>query len=179
MAASGGSALVNEEKSGWELPSGREAPGRLRGNCVGHCVEIDAPPELVWDFIVDFEGWQAWNPLYVSTRGKAEPGRKLHFSVRLDGLRPQKGVAQVTAVRPNEFLEYGMSSFGGLLKVQRFVEVAELSPTRCTVTNGEIMGGPIGALISRAAGDKVGNGLQGMNEALKAVAERKSKGRPR
>lgn len=169
---------MKEEKSGWDIPSGPQAPGRIKGGCVGHRVEIDAPPELVWDFIADFEGWQSWNPLYVETHGKAEPGQKLHFTVRLEGLKPQKGGAKVTALRPNELLEYEISSFGGLLKTQRFVEVEELSPTRCAVTNGEIMGGPLGGLVARAIGGKVGKGLQGMNEAMKRVAERKWHGRP-
>lgn len=170
---------MNEAKPGWELPSGQQAPGRLKGNCVGHRVEIDAPPELVWDFIADFDGWASWNPLYVATHGKAELGQKLRFTVRLEGLKPQKGAAKVTALHPNELLEYAMTSFGGLLKTQRFIEVEELSPTRCAVTNGEIMGGPLGALVSRAIGGKVGKGLQGMNEAMKRVAERKWNGRPR
>lgn len=168
---------MNEAKVGWELPSGREAPGRIKGNCVGHRIEVDAPPELVWDFIADFEGWQGWNPLYVSTRGKAEPGQKLHFTVVLEGLKPQKAAAKVTALRTNELFEYGMSSFGGLLRTQRFIEVEELTPTRCAVINGEIMGGPLGPLVSRAVGAKVGKGLQAMNEAMKAVAERKWNGR--
>lgn len=163
----------------WDLPSDPDEPGRIRGRCVGHRIEIDAPPELVWDFIVDFEGWDSWNPLYIATSGWADPGQMLRFTVSLDGLKPQKGKARVKTVRANELFEYGISSFGGLLKVHRFIEVEEVSPTRCAVVNGEIMGGPLGALLSRSLGDKVGKGLQGMNKALRKVAERKWNGRPR
>lgn len=159
--------------AGWELAPRPGASHRIRGRCVGHRIEIDAPSGLVWGLVADFEGWGAWNPLYTWTRGKAEPGRNLHFTVNLEGLKPQKGAAEVRAVRPNELFEYAISSLGGLLRTLRFVEVEEISPTRCAVINGEIMGGLLGAPISRALGDKVGKGLEGMNRSLRDIAERK------
>lgn len=164
--------------SSYEMPEGAGAPGRIKGRCVGHRIEIGAPPELVWDFIADFEGWQGWNPLYTHTRGRAEPGGTVRFAVKLEGMKPQKSAAQVLTVNTNELLEYSMTSFAGMLKVFRFVEVEELSPTRCAVVNGEIMGGPLGAVFSRALGEKIGQGLEGMNRALRMIAERKWSGRP-
>ncbi|MDE8650245.1 SRPBCC domain-containing protein [Novosphingobium album (ex Liu et al. 2023)] len=154
------------------------APGRIKGRCVGHRVTIEAPPELVWDFIADFEGWGSWNPLYTQTAGAAEPGATIRFTVAVPGLKPHKGSAEVYAVRQNELLEYGVSSLGGMLKALRFVELDEISPTRCAVANAEIMGGPVGLLLSRTVGERVRQGLEAMNLALKAVAERKWRGRP-
>ena len=71
-----------------------------------------------------------------------------------------------------------MSSFGGLVKAFRFVEIEEISPTRCIVTNGEIMGGAMGGVIAKVMGRKIGKGLAGMNDALKRMAELKWSGRP-
>jgi hypothetical protein len=85
---------------------------------------------------------------------------------------------KIVKVRQNELLEYTLSNLAGLLKVFRYVEVEELSPTRCRVVNGEIMGGPLGGLVSRRLGEGVAQALKGMNEALKQVAERKWRGRP-
>ncbi|KHK89981.1 hypothetical protein LK12_19010 [Novosphingobium malaysiense] len=132
----------------------------------------------MWDFVADFEGWSVWNPLYVETSGHAEPGSQIRFAVKLDGMKPQKGSARIVTVRPNDLLEYALSSFGGLVKAFRFVEIEEVSPTRCAVSNGEIMGGALGALIARAMGRKVGKGLEGMNRALKREAEMKWSGQP-
>ncbi|HUD27715.1 MAG TPA: SRPBCC domain-containing protein [Novosphingobium sp.] len=151
--------------------------GRIRGTCVGHRIEIAAPPELVWDFVADFEGWQGWNPLYVESRGRAEPGGTIRFKVALEGMKAQASAAKVLVVEANERLEYTISGLGGLLKTYRFIEIDELSPTACAVTNGEIMGGPLGGIVSRALAEKVGKGLHGMNEALRRVAERKWQGR--
>jgi len=163
----------------WAMPEGCDPPGRLQGICVGHRIEIDAPPELVWDFIADFQGWDAWNPLYIRTRGRAIEGEKLNFTVSLEGMKPRAGSAQVTCVRPGELLEYQVSTMAGLVKAQRFVAVEELSPTRCAVANGEIMAGPVGKLIARSVGSKVGKGLEGMNRALRQIAERKWSAQPR
>lgn len=168
---------MSREPSPYALPGCEDVAGRPRGPCLGHRIEISAPPELVWDFIADFEGWQGWNPLYVESRGRAEPGGTVRFKVRLEGMKPQESTARILVVETNERLEYAMSGLGGLLKTHRFVEIEELSPTACAVTNGEIMGGPLGGLVSRALGDKVGKGLTAMNEALRQVAERKWRAR--
>ena len=141
-------------------------------------IEIDAPPELVWDFVADFEGWGAWNPLYVRTSGRAEPGERIHFAVQLEGLKPSKGSATVVTVNPSGVLEYEMINLGGLLKVRRHIAVEEISPTRCTVINSEVMSGPLSALVYRAVGRKVAKGFEAMNEALRQMAERKWAGRP-
>lgn len=146
-------------------------------HCSERRIEIDAPPELVWDFIADFEGWAEWNPLYVQTSGRAEPGERIRFAVKLEGLKPSKGSATIVTVNPPELLEYAMSNLGGLIKVRRYVAVEEVSPTRCIVVNGESMSGPAGALVYRAVGGKVAKGLEAMNEALRQMAERKWAGR--
>lgn len=165
-------------ETAWAFAGPCDDPGRIKGRCVGHGITIEAPPELVWDFVADFAGWSSWNPLYRDTEGRAEEGETVRFAVQLAGMKPQKAKAQVTAVRQHELLEYGMSNLGGLIKAFRYVEIEELSPTRCRVVNGEIMGGPLGLLVARAVGAKVAAGLKDMNEALKAVSERKWRGRP-
>ncbi|WP_156842922.1 SRPBCC domain-containing protein [Novosphingobium aquimarinum] len=155
-----------------------EGAVRPQGVCLVHEIEIAAPPELVWDFIADFEGWDAWNPLYVRTAGKAEIGQTLRFTAAVPGLKPRKAQAQVYAVIQDRLLEYGLSNLVGLLKAFRFVEIDEITPTRCRVSNGEIMAGPVGRLLARGVGEKVRQGLEAMNLALKQVAERKWLSRP-
>lgn len=169
---------MRERQSDYMMPEGTTTAGRMGGPCLGHRIEIEAPPELVWDFIADFEGWDGWNPLYIETAGRAEPGSRISFVVKLEGLKPRKGAARIVTVRPNELLEYAIASFGGLLKIFRFIEIEEISPTRCAVTNGEIMSGPMGPILRRAIGSKAGIGLEAMNHALRKVAELKWSGRP-
>lgn len=132
--------------------------------------------EAVWEIIGDFDGWSSWNPLYVETSGTLRVGEMIRFAVALDGMKPQKGSATVTAVEPAKLLEYQTRAFGGLVRATRYVEVRQLGPGQCTVANGEHMGGPIGPLVYWMLGEKVRKGLQDMNHALKQLAE--SGGRP-
>lgn len=149
-------------------------PDRPSRNCAEHCIGINAPADKVWQLVSDFDGWERWNPLYVQTSGEVKVGETVHFTVSLEGMKPQKGSATVTAVNAPELLEYRTSAFGGLVKATRYIEIRTLGADRCTVLNGEHMGGLLGPLIYLAVGEKVRLGMKGMNEALKALAENKS-----
>jgi hypothetical protein len=160
----------------WQFAGTCDEPGRIRGRCVGHCITIEAPPELVWSFVADFTGWSRWSRLYAQTYGRVETGGTLHFTAHFAGLKPRKGAAQVCKVAEYDSLEFAEACFAGLLRSQRYVEIEELSPLRCRVINGEIVGGLLGPLVPRAIGAKIAAGLQDMNEALKEVSERKWRG---
>ena len=147
------------------------APPLPAGNAVGSRIEIAAPAAKVWHDVIDLDGWGAWNPLYTQASGKAELGETIAFTVVVPGMKPQKGKARIVAVRPNAWLHYEIVSLGGLIRAYRHIDLIELGPDRCAVTNGEIMSGLIGRLLGRLIGGKVAQGLQAMNEALKRRAE--------
>ncbi len=146
-------------------------PGRPKGRSFGGYVEIDAPADFVWSIAGDWQGWSAWNPLYTSTSGEPRVGNEIEFTVALPGMKPSRGKATVFTYRPDGVLEYGLTNMAGLLRAFRFVEIEVLGPARCGVANGEIMSGPLGALVGMAAGPKVGEGLRAMNAKLKEIAE--------
>lgn len=162
-----------EAADSWEFSGTCDDPARLRGRCIGHRITIDAPPELVWDFVSDFQGWSSWSPLYSETAGTVEEGETLRFGVHLARTKPRKAKAVVRKVEPNELLEYAVSSMGGLVKLYRTIGIEELSPVRCRVANSQIVGGLLGARVFRGVGAKSGDRLKMMNQALKRVAERK------
>lgn len=168
--------LLTAADDAWLFAGACDGPGRIPGRCFGHRITVEAPPELVWRFVADFAAWASWNPLSRNTMGEAEEGAVVAFTVRLAGHKPRRGKALIHKVDDHERLEFRMSRFAGLLKIHRFVEVEELSPVRCRVANGEIIGGPLGPLVARSTRGKVADGLWGMNEALKDVAERRWRG---
>lgn len=150
------------------------APGGTRRNCAEDTIEIAASDAAVWELLSDFDGWEKWNPLYVETGGSLRVGETIAFTVALEGMKPRKGSATVLTVQPNTLLQYGTGAFAGLVRATRYIEIRPSGPERCTVVNGEHMGGLLGPLLYKLVGEKVRIGLKGMNEALRTLAESRS-----
>jgi len=143
----------------------------LGRSCVLSAVEVSADAEKIWAEIDQFDQWDTWNPLYVESTGTLGEGNTLQFSVAIPGMSPQQGKAVVAELQPGEFVRYEIKTMGGLVKGTRFIEVQQLSPGRCLVANGEIMGGALGPILCRFMGERVRQGLENMNVALKARLE--------
>lgn len=45
-------------------------------------IDIDAPPDRVWDVLADFASYAEWNPFIVRADGTAEPGNRLHLRMQ-------------------------------------------------------------------------------------------------
>ena len=147
--------------------------GRPKGRCAGGYIEIEAPADIVWSIAGDWQGWGEWNPLYTRTAREPREGEEIEFTVTVPGMKPMDAKAEVYTYRPNKLFEYGVSNLAGMLRAFRFIDIEELGPERCGVANGEIMSGPIGAIVARIAGPKVTVGLKAMNEKMKDLAEAK------
>jgi hypothetical protein len=146
---------------------------RPRGSTVEHSIAIAVPAEFIWGMLEDVGSWSSWNPIYRRASGSIATGDTLRMNVALPGMKPQDVSATVSRAIPNAQLHYGSPALGGLIRANRFVEIAPSGPRSCTVTNGEAMGGLLGRLLARSVGPKVRDGLQQMNEGLKQAAEAK------
>jgi hypothetical protein len=150
-----------------------------RGVRVEHRIGVQAPAEVIWELIHDIANWTRWNPLYAEASGTIHIGEKLDLAVVLPGMKPQKAQATVLEWVPNEQLHYETAGLGGLVRGTRYVEIEQLAPHSCIVSNGEIMGGLLGPTVARALGAKVYRAIRGMNEALKEQAETRWRERAR
>ena len=140
-------------------------------NCPLSAVEINADAETIWAELEQFDQWEGWNPLYVESSGVLSEGNTLQFAVQLPDMSPQRGSAEVVKVQPREFIRYEIRSMGGLIRGVRFIEIQQLAPNCCLLANGEIMGGLLGPVLCKFMGERVRQGLESMNLALKARLE--------
>ena len=70
-------------------------------------IEIDAPPERVFDILVDLEAYPDWNPFTPRVESSLEIGAPVHLHVRLRGQKLSHRVEYVSAnVRPASFDTY-------------------------------------------------------------------------
>lgn len=166
------SSMFGRMPVGGPKPKGRApAPAGPKGVRIEHRIGVQAPAEVVWELVHDVAGWGAWNPLYPEASGEVRIGETLSLTVALPGMKPDLMRAVVLDWVPNEQLHFRSSSLGGLVRETRFIEIEQLAPESCIVSNGEIIGGLLGSSIARQAGGRIHKGLRLMNEALKARAE--------
>ena len=135
-------------------------------------IDIDAPPEQVWQHLTDFDAYPDWNPFVRSLEGSPEDGTRLRVEMRLPG-KDKSSVFKpsVTAADPNHCLEWlGSMGIKGLFDGRhRF----DLSPSdggtllEQSETFAGILARPILALI----GSKTEEGFNAMNQALKERVE--------
>ncbi|KIG16468.1 hypothetical protein DB30_04381 [Enhygromyxa salina] len=139
--------------------------------------EIDAPPELVWATLVEFQAYAQWNPWLVEAEqlGPLEPGAGVNAKVRLgdEPLRTAKHrVVRVEAPAVLCWRDAGWQV--GLVQAQRcrFLEARADGGTSLRVTL--TLGGAARGMAVRKYGAAMSEGLASETAALAAEAERRA-----
>lgn len=158
-------------------PKGAPAPKGPSGVRIEDRIGIQAPAETIWDLIYNLRGWKTWNPLYPDAAGEIRIGQALDLTLALPGQPPRQIQPVVLEWVPNEQLHWRLSMMGGLVKTVRYLEIEEVAPGSCIVSNGEIIGGLMGPPGARRMGRSIRQGFRAMNEALKRAAEAEWRGR--
>lgn len=134
-------------------------------------IEIEAPPEVVWDILTDLAGYEDWNPFVVSSAGTAEVGERL--TNRLD---PPDGKAmtfrpKVTVVEPGRSFEWlGRLGVAGVFDGRHRFDL-EASTTGTRFVQSEALSGLLVRPLRRSLDDRTVRGFEAMNVALKERAE--------
>jgi uncharacterized protein YndB with AHSA1/START domain len=85
------------------LPSDGEIPEfLLLTRILDTYVDIDAPPQRVWEVLLDFPAWKQWNQFIPSVNGTLQVGRHLSIKVVPPGRKPMEFRPKVFVVRPFE-----------------------------------------------------------------------------
>jgi hypothetical protein len=151
--------------------TGAPPPKAPKGVPIEHRIGIQAPAEVIWELVHDLASWEAWNPTYTKASGDIRIGSTLEMTLQLPGQAAQQIRPVVLEWVPNEQLHWRLSLMGGLVKTLRYIEIEELAPGSCIVSNGEYFAGLMGPSVVRRVGGSVRRGFAAMNEALKARAE--------
>jgi hypothetical protein len=134
-------------------------------------IEIDAPPDVVWEVLTDLDGYADWNPFITSSVGKPEVGEKLVNRMEPPGGKAMTFKPQVTVVEDGKTFEWlGKLGFAGVFDGRHRFEV-EASPTGTKLTQSESFDGMLVRFLRRSLDTKTISGFEEMNVALKARAE--------
>ncbi|QSW99670.1 SRPBCC domain-containing protein [Haloterrigena alkaliphila] len=135
--------------------------------------EIDAPPEVVWDVLLEFESYPEWNPFVRAIEG--DPTKGEHLRVRIDppDSRGMTFKPEVVAVEENRRLAW----LGRLVVPFAFDGYHEfrLEPVgdgeRTRLLHRETFRGALVPLLLNR--DSLEAGFAAMNAAVKERAERR------
>lgn len=134
-------------------------------------IGVQAPAEIVWEVLFDFDHWPDWNPIYSKTAGKIGYDQKLELTLALPDLPPRDFTAVVTEWIPNDQLIWTEKHKGGWISSQRYFEIDTLTEAACIFSNGELFEGVLVARAVRPIGRALFNGFEAFGEAMKARAE--------
>ncbi|ORA16556.1 SRPBCC family protein [Mycobacterium arosiense] len=136
-------------------------------------VEIDAPPQLVWDVFTDVEHWPDWTASVTSLIGldaaALAVGRR--FAIKQPGM--PKLVWRVTELDPGRSWTWVQRSPGGRVSARHDVIARPGGPT--LVRQQLDQGGALGALVGWLMAKKTKRFLDLEAQGLKAHAERLSR----
>lgn len=136
-----------------------------------HRIGIQAPAEVIWESLVDVNGWESWNPLYPRAEGAIRIGNTLNLTVNIPGQEPRKIQPRILDWAPADHIHWRLSLMGGWIKTIRYLEIEILSETGCIFSNGEIFEGLLGPTVAKRYRRQLRAAMASMGEALQLRAE--------
>ena len=136
-------------------------------------IDIAAPPASVWDVLVDFDRYGAWNPFIRELQGEARVGARLKVTVQPDGGRAMSFRPTVRAVdRDRELRWLGHMFVPGLFDGEHSFRL-EQTKAGCRFHHGERFSGLMVPMFG-AMFPGIERGFIAMNQAMKQRVERSS-----
>ena len=134
-------------------------------------VEIEAPAELVWEVLTNFEAYPEWNSLFWPKRGMLKPGSPFRFRLRLGralGLHLQ---ARIHKAEPGRELCWQGRIPPRLLTGEHYLTLEPLGKERVRFVQREIYTGALVWIYTLVLGSWVRRAYDRMNRELKLRSE--------
>ncbi len=139
-------------------------------------IDIAAPPWRVWLVLTDFAAYPAWNPFLTRVEGRPEQGARLRVRVQPPGRSALTLAPRVVALETGRALRWRSRLLfaRGLLDGEHAVELERLAAGRANRLRHAARFTGLLAPLAGTAGvlDTTRRGLEAMDAAVKASAER-------
>jgi hypothetical protein len=134
-------------------------------------VDIDAPPSVVWDVLVDLEAYADWNPYITSASGPVVAGERLVNRMEPPGGRSMTFKPTVTEVVEGRTFEWlGRLVLPGIFDGRHRFDLSERDGGT-TLEHSEAFGGVLVRFMRGSLDRHTLAGFEAMNAALKERAE--------
>ncbi|SNQ59168.1 SRPBCC domain-containing protein [Candidatus Methanoperedens nitratireducens] len=135
-------------------------------------IEINAPPERVWQLLTDFASFPLWNPFIRKASGEPRKGAQLEVYLQPSGAKGMTFRPKVLKAEPARELRWlGHFLIPGLFDGEHIFTIEPLGAGRVRFVQREIFTGILVPLFVRWLGKDTRRGFEEMNRALKLRAE--------
>jgi uncharacterized protein YndB with AHSA1/START domain len=110
-------------------------------------VDVAAPPDRVWDVLVDVERWPEWTESVTSVRRLDAGPLAVGSRVEISQPRIPTGTYTVTALAPGSGFTWQQRQPGSAVTAHH--ECAPLPDGSCRVELTVVMSGPVGGIVGR------------------------------
>jgi len=132
-------------------------------------IDIDAPPERVWQVVSDFARYPDWNPFIVRAAGGLRVGERLDVTIAAPGIKPVSFRPRVLDVEPGRLVRWkGEFKIPGLFDGRHALIVDPVEGGRARFTTHEDVTG----ILLPFAGKVMKASQQGFELMARAVKER-------
>ncbi|MEE4177904.1 MAG: SRPBCC domain-containing protein [Bacteroides sp.] len=135
-------------------------------------ISIKAAPEKIWNILMDFEGYSAWNPFITSIKGEKKPGEKLDVTIHPPEAKAMRFKPRVLTLTQNKELRWSgkmIASF--MFQGEHFFILQPNERGTTDFIHGEKFSGITVPLMKKML-EKTREGFELMNQELKLVSER-------
>ena len=137
-------------------------------------VDINAPPQRVWEVLIDFPAWKEWNPFIPLITGKLEVGARLRITVSPPGIKSMEFNPEVFVVQPGEKIIWGGSFLLFVYRGDHAMLLETLPSGGTRFRQRERFRGPMVLFMGRMF-KPTEQGYHQMNQALKRRVENNSR----
>ncbi|MCZ6676917.1 MAG: SRPBCC domain-containing protein [Candidatus Poribacteria bacterium] len=135
-------------------------------------IEIQAPPERVWQLLTDFADFPQWNPFIRRISGEAKAGARLEVHIQPSGAKGMTFRPKVLRLEPNVELRWlGRLLIPGLFDGEHIFAIEPLGADKVRFVQREIFKGVLVPLFASQLDTDTRRGFEEMNQALKTRAE--------
>lgn len=135
-------------------------------------IDIDAPPERIWEVLVDLPAWEEWNPFIPSVKGTLQVGGRLRIVVVPPGIKPMQFRPEVFVVRPFGEILWGGSFLWIVYRGDHAIFLQPLPGGGTRFRQRERFRGPMVFFMNNMI-KATESGYHQMNRALKQRVENK------
>lgn len=135
-------------------------------------IDIDAPPERVWDVLTNFPTFPSWNPFIREAEGSLHPGARLRIKLRLGRWLITFHPVLTVVDRPRELRWLARQWRPGIFDVDRRFRLEPLGTTGCRFVQSESGSGIFAPLLMLIMAGRILRGYEEFNAAIKERVER-------